>query len=41
MIEEEIRKREGKLNGDINFSLADTLANNYKNIFEIYYAPSE
>lgn len=41
MIEEEIRKREDKLNGDINFSLADTLANNYKNIFEIYYAPSE
>lgn len=41
MIEEEIRKREGKLNGDINFSPADTLANNPKNIFEIYYAPSE
>ena len=41
VIEDEIRKRESKLDGDINFPLADTLANNPKAIFELYYAPSE
>lgn len=41
VIEEAIKKREEKLNGDINFLLADTLAKNPKEIFELYYLPSE
>ena len=41
LIREEIKKREKKLEGGINFSPADTLAKNPKEIFELYYKPSE
>ena len=40
-IEEEIKKRVGKINGNINFFNADTLAQNPKDIFDLYYSPSE
>ena len=41
VIEDAIKKRGRKLNGDTNFFLADTLAKNPKEIFELYYMPSE
>lgn len=41
IIEKEIKKREERSKETVNFFIADTLAKKPKEIFELYYLPSE